>query len=64
MAEFFNQLKVGDELETRETEASPWMIVEVIDITGDSITMQNDEIGEVDSYKDEINQGIFFRPLN
>lgn len=63
MNTFFDSLEVGDELETRETIYSSWMRVEVTEKTGDSITVQNDDIGEIEYDKDEVNAQVFFRGI-
>jgi hypothetical protein len=64
MENLFDQLEVGSELQTRETKSSPWLTVTVIEIDGDHITMQNDDIGEVNSDREEINDLYFFRPID
>lgn len=63
MNTFFDNLEVGDELETRETMYSPWMRAEVTEKNGDSITVQNDDVGEIESDRDEVNAQMFFRPI-
>lgn len=63
MSTFFDKLQVGDELETRETQYSPWVVAEVTEKNGDSITVQNDDVGEIESDKDEVNAQVFFRPI-
>lgn len=64
MENLFDQLSVGDELETRETKYAPWIVVEVTEKEGDSITMQNDDIGEIHTDKEETNDPDFFRSIH
>lgn len=61
MDTLFNTLKVGFEIENREDKNSPWLTVTVVSIDGDNVTFQNDEVGEIDTDREEVDEGVYFR---
>jgi hypothetical protein len=61
MEGFFSSLKVGDKVDGRETRGYPWKTLTVMNIDLDNITFEDADGGEVDSDRDEVNEGVFFK---
>lgn len=62
--ELFNQLKVGYKLMSREFESSThWSEVTVTKIDGLNVTFEDSDGMEINSSKEEINEGVYFKSL-
>lgn len=62
LTSFFDGLRVGSEVEARESKGSRWLKCTVTAIDGDNITFEDPDGMEVDSDKEEVNEQVFFRP--